>query len=101
MDTFAFTGLILRDGDSYGALCIELDVASQGATVGEAKGMLLEAVSLYLESAIESNVPYLRPVPPQEDPRLAPSQQVVEVFPLKVDVAKGLCLTSRRLSPGR
>jgi len=46
-----FTAIIEREGDCYLALCPELDVASQGATVEEARQNLTEAVSLLLESA--------------------------------------------------
>ncbi len=36
MATVAYTAIIEKDGDLYAALCPELDVASQGATVEEA-----------------------------------------------------------------
>ena len=41
--------------------CI-LNVASQGETVEEAKKNIIEAVTLYLETAIESNLPIIRSV---------------------------------------
>ena len=42
----------LSDGQQiYVALCLELDVASQGPTVEEAKANLTEALSLFLETA--------------------------------------------------
>ena len=80
-----FTGVITKEGKSYTALCLELDVASQGDSISEAKDALFEAATLYLESAIESNLPYMRPVPADQDPRH--NEKVVEVFPLKVDIA--------------
>ncbi len=86
-NTFTFVGVILKEDESYSSLCLELDVASQGATVQEAKDALIEAATLYLESAIESNLPYMRPVPQEEDPRRVSPEQVVEIFPLKVDIA--------------
>src|SRR5262245_17003644 len=49
--TSTYTGIIEREGDLYVALCPELDVASQGATVEEATANLREAVELFLESA--------------------------------------------------
>lgn len=52
---FVFKGLILREGNGYASLCLDLDVASQGQTVLQAKDALLEAVTLYLETATESN----------------------------------------------
>lgn len=46
-----FTAIIEREDDSYVALCPELDIASQGASVGEARSNLREAIELFLESA--------------------------------------------------
>lgn len=46
-----FTALIEREGEGYVALCPELDVASQGDSVEEAKRNLVEAVELFLECA--------------------------------------------------
>jgi predicted RNase H-like HicB family nuclease len=51
MPTTVYTAMIEREGDLYAALCPELDVASQGATVEEATSNLREAIELYLESA--------------------------------------------------
>ena len=39
------------ESDGYVALCPDLDVASQGETVEEARTNLLEALELFLESA--------------------------------------------------
>jgi predicted RNase H-like HicB family nuclease len=50
------TGIIEREGDGYVALCPELDVASQGDTVEEARRNLEEAVKLFLETADASEV---------------------------------------------
>jgi predicted RNase H-like HicB family nuclease len=50
------TAIIERENDGYVALCPELDVASQGATVEEARANLTEAVELFLESADPSEV---------------------------------------------
>ena len=36
MATGSYTAILEKDGDLYVALCAELDVASQGATVEEA-----------------------------------------------------------------
>jgi predicted RNase H-like HicB family nuclease len=84
---FTFTGVIWREQGIFTALCLELDVASQGDTARDAKDALIEAATLYLESAIESNLPYVRPVPIEEDPRRVVPEQVVETFPLKVSIA--------------
>jgi predicted RNase H-like HicB family nuclease len=50
------TGLIEREGDGYVALCPELDVASQGDTIEEARRNLVEALELFLETADPSEV---------------------------------------------
>lgn len=54
--TQPFTGLIEREGDGYVALCPELDIASQGETVEEARHNLIEAIELFLRTADESEV---------------------------------------------
>lgn len=45
------TAIIEKEGDGYVALCPELDVASQGDTVGEARANLTEALELFFEMA--------------------------------------------------
>jgi len=45
------TAIIERDEKGYVALCPEFDVASQGASVEEARQNLTEAVELFLETA--------------------------------------------------
>ena len=51
MPKSSYTAILEKEGDIYVALCPELDVASQGATVEEATANLKEAVELFLESA--------------------------------------------------
>lgn len=51
-----FTAVIEREGDGYVSLCPELDVASQGDTVEEAKRNLVEAIELFLETADPSEI---------------------------------------------
>ncbi len=51
-----FTAIIEREGDGYIALCPELDVASEGDSVEEAKRNLLEAIELFLEVADPSEI---------------------------------------------
>jgi predicted RNase H-like HicB family nuclease len=46
-----FTAILEREDDGYVALCPELDIASQGKTVEEARENLREAVELFLETA--------------------------------------------------
>lgn len=51
MNSQTFTASVQKDGDSWIALCPELDVASQGDSIEEAKANLREAVELFLEVA--------------------------------------------------
>jgi predicted RNase H-like HicB family nuclease len=46
-----FTAIIEHEGEWYTSLCPELDVASQGRTVEDARQNLREAVELFLEAA--------------------------------------------------
>jgi len=45
------TAIIEREGDGYVLLCPELDVASQGDTIEEARTNLIEALELFFETA--------------------------------------------------
>ena len=45
------TAAIHREGDVFVSLCPELDIASQGDTVDQARDNLREAVELFLETA--------------------------------------------------
>ncbi len=51
-----FTAIIEREDDVFVALCPELDIASQGATVEEARVNLTEAIELFFESASPDEV---------------------------------------------
>jgi predicted RNase H-like HicB family nuclease len=44
-----WTAIIEREGDGYVALYPEFDIASQGATVAEARESLKEALELFFE----------------------------------------------------
>jgi predicted RNase H-like HicB family nuclease len=46
-----FTAIIQKEENMYVALCPELDIASQGETVQEARDNLREAVELFFEDA--------------------------------------------------
>ncbi|HEY3241792.1 MAG TPA: hypothetical protein VGM03_00445, partial [Phycisphaerae bacterium] len=61
-------------------------VASEGGTAREAKAMLREAVSGYLQACFESNLPYLRPVLPSDDPRTNQPENIQSTFRVKVHV---------------
>ena len=74
MPKSSYTAILEKEGDLYVALCPELDVASQGATVEEATANLKEAVELFLESA---------------DPREINQRFHGEVFITRFDAAHG------------
>ncbi len=54
--TKQLTVIIEREGDGYVSLCPELDIASQGDTVTEAKSNLIEALELFFETANTSEI---------------------------------------------
>lgn len=68
------TAIIEREGSGYVATCAELDIASQGETVEEARRNLQEAVELFFETADSSEV----------ESRLSG-----EIFVTRLDVAVG------------
>ena len=51
-----FTGIIEQEGDGYVSLCPELDIASQGTTIEEARNNLIEALELFFETADISEI---------------------------------------------
>ncbi len=54
--TRQLTAVIEREGEGYVALCPELDIASQGATVAEARENLKEALALFFEMASATEI---------------------------------------------
>ena len=54
--TRQLTAIIEREGSGYAALCPELDIASQGDSIEEARKNLQEAVELFFETADPSEV---------------------------------------------
>jgi len=50
------TAIIEREGDGYVSLCPELDIASQGDSLEEARANLIEALTLFFETADASEV---------------------------------------------
>ncbi len=73
-DTRLLTAIIEREDNGYVALCPGLDVASQGASVEEARANLREALELFFETA---------------DPSEVASRLRAEVFVTSVEVAVG------------
>jgi predicted RNase H-like HicB family nuclease len=55
-DVLRLTAILEREGDGYVALCPEYDVASEGATVEEARANLIEALTLFFECADTAEV---------------------------------------------
>lgn len=68
------TAIIQREGDGYVALCPELDIASQGKSIEQARDNLREALDLFFECAPAAEV----------EQRL-----VSEVFVTQLEVAGG------------
>ena len=50
------TAIIEREGNGYVALCPELDIASQGDSVPEARNNLVEALELFFETASDTEI---------------------------------------------
>lgn len=50
------TAIIEREGNGYVALCPELDIASQGDSVEQARNNLREALELFFEAASPEEV---------------------------------------------
>jgi predicted RNase H-like HicB family nuclease len=68
------TAIIEREDDGYVSLCPELDIASQGDSVQEARANLKEALELFFETA---------------SPEELQQRLHGEVFVTQVDVAVG------------
>jgi len=50
------TAIIEKEGEGYVALCPELDVASQGDSIEEARANLIEALELFYETASKEEI---------------------------------------------
>jgi len=50
------TAIIEREGNGYVSLCPELDIASQGDTIEEARANLIEALELFFETASQAEI---------------------------------------------
>jgi len=68
------TAIIEREGDGYVSLCPELDIASQGDTIEDARDNLREALELFFETA---------------SPEEIQTRLHAEVYVTQVDVAVG------------
>ena len=56
MRHYSLTAVIESEADGYVALCPELDIASQGTSVDDARANLKEAVEGFLEVASETEI---------------------------------------------
>jgi predicted RNase H-like HicB family nuclease len=54
--TTQFTAVIEREGNLFVSLCPQLDIASQGSSVEEAKSNLQEAIELFFETTSQSEI---------------------------------------------
>ena len=54
--TKTLTAIVNRENDGYVALCPELDIASQGGTIEQARDNLREALELFYETADPSEI---------------------------------------------
>ena len=54
--TRRLTAIIEREDDGFVALCPEVDVASQGSSIEEARANLVEALTLFFEVADDSEI---------------------------------------------
>jgi predicted RNase H-like HicB family nuclease len=68
------TAIIEREGDGYVSLCPELDIASQGDSIEQARDNLREALELFFETA---------------SPEEAKRRLHHEVFVTQVEIAVG------------
>lgn len=50
------TAVIERENDGYVSLCPELDIASQGDSIEEARANLVEALELFFETADQEEI---------------------------------------------
>ena len=50
------TAIIEREDDGFVALCPEFDIASEGASIEEARTNLIEALTLFFETASPSEL---------------------------------------------
>ena len=54
--TQKLTAIIEREGDGFFSLCPELDIASQGDTIEEARSNLQEALELFFKTASKQEI---------------------------------------------
>jgi predicted RNase H-like HicB family nuclease len=60
--TRSFAATVWREGDWYVSQCLEVDIASQGATEEEALANLREALELHFEAPQATRPPKVRTI---------------------------------------
>jgi predicted RNase H-like HicB family nuclease len=53
---YNLTAIIEREGDGYVSFCPDLDIASQGDSIEEARSNLIEALELFFETASKEEI---------------------------------------------
>ncbi|HMQ78173.1 MAG TPA: hypothetical protein PKE39_07730 [Ignavibacteria bacterium] len=84
---FVLESVIVKEDDGYYSLCLDVDVASQGDTIEEAKSMLIEAVEGYIEVSVDMGLPFLRPVPDHANPEIIEPENIMERFTIHYKAA--------------
>ena len=75
-----FTAIIEREGDGYVSLCPELEIASQGESIEQARDNLREALELFFETA---------------SPEEFKKRHNGEIFVTQVEVTANPCITQK------
>ncbi len=82
--------LIEREGELYSALCLELNVASQGRTIEEVEKNIREAIELYLEDVYEAGDEK------EFIPRPAPVEEWLKYFQREAEIVKEELLKDKK-----
>ena len=56
MSTRVFTAMVQKEDDGWVSFCPELDIASQGESIEQARANLVEAIELFFETASETEI---------------------------------------------
>ena len=86
---YPLTFVFMQEGDQWSALACEVDVASCGETIDEAREGLKDAVELYISYMLENGLRHqvARPVPPQDWVEFCgKSQPTIEYHTLILDL---------------
>ncbi len=82
--------MIEREGELFSALCLELNVASQGRTVEEAEKNIKEAIELFLEDV------YAAGDEKEFIPRPAPVEEWLKYFRKEAEILKEKLLKDKK-----